>query len=272
MITVSVRRRRRDAGTASELKSARERHRRPPRALRPAPHAARIVLQRSRRRTAPIHAQGGVEVLAAVSRTRRPRSSPAGGSRRGRGTPRPGRPTSAAPRRVLTRIAHAMLIEAGSRPASIGVAAQPRDRVGELRPGGYCGIHPSAMRPVRRSTFSTILPNHAPIQIGIGRCTGIGLRPMRSRWCHSPSKVTSSSVQRRRSTSICSSMPRAAVGEVLVQRFVLHPVPPDSDAEHEASAGEQVELGACFATRTVWRWGRIRIPVTSSMRSVTAPR
>ena len=96
----------------------------------------------------------------------------------------------------------------GSRPAAV---AYPRSRSrapASCSPGGNCGIQPSASRPVRSRTFSTRLPKNEPIQIGIGRCFGSGLMPIRSRWCQLPSNVTSSCVHSRRITSICSSIRR----------------------------------------------------------------
>ena len=68
-----------------------------------------------------------------------------------------------------------------------------------------------------------------PIHMGIGCCTGRGSMPAAVTRSKRPSWVTTGSVHSRRSTSICSSMRRPRVGEVLAQRLVLHRVPAEAD-------------------------------------------
>ena len=151
-------------------------------------------------------------------------------------------------------------------PASPG-RARPRSRspaagraaAASSSPGGICGNQPSASRAMRRTTFSTTAPTNEPIQIGIGRCTGIGFRPMRSRWCQRPSKVTSSSDQRRRSTSTCSSTraPRFEKSSLSASYSIqFRPTPTPRRSRPPVSRSSSA---ACLATSTVWRCGRIRM-------------
>ncbi len=135
-------------------------------------------------------------------------------------------------------------------------------------PGRKWGIHPSASRAARRRTGSL----SPPIQIGIVGRGGKGLRPASLTRCHCPSMVTRSRAQRARSTAICSSMraprfvkrsPRASNSTA----FQPTPTPRRSRPAESTSTA-----AACFATSAVCRWGRIRIPVTSSTRRVAAAR
>ena len=58
----------------------------------------------------------------------------------------------------------------GSRPASRAACSITARALSRWGPGGTCGNHPSASRPVRRSAASDVAPTHT----GIGRCTGRG--------------------------------------------------------------------------------------------------
>ena len=109
----------------------------------------------------------------------------------------------------------------------------------------------------------------APNQIGIGRWIGKGARPAPVTLSNLPSKVTDSSVHRRRINATCSVIrwPRL---EFLVESLVLDGVPADPDAETEATPESKSTSAACFATSTVCRWGRITIPVTSSSGEMAA--
>ena len=96
---------------------------------------------------------------------------------------------------------------------------------------------------MRSSTFSTMLPTNEPIQMGIGRCTGSGFTPMRSRWCHCA--VEGDQFLRPQQAHDLDLLLEAptTIREVLIERLVLHPVAPDADAEAQPPAGEQIELG-----------------------------
>ena len=210
-------------------------------------------------------AEGGVEVLLRVVEAAAGRHHPQVGGAERRGRPRPARPSARVVVRACTAMPHSMPMVGRVAPGLGGVAPQPLEPPAPARPGGICGNQPSASRPMRRITFSTTWPTNEPIQIGMGRCTGIGLSPIRSRWCHGRRTSPAPRVHSRRSTSTCSSMRAPAVGEVLVQRLVLHPVAARRPTPRRRRPPvSRSSSAACLATSTVWRCGRIRMLVTSS--------
>ena len=152
----------------------------------------------------------------------------------------------------------------GSRPA-LEAASRTTERAavnsGPIGTGGI-GSHPSARRPTRANARGSV-PH--PIQIGTGS-GGSGAMPggdrpppTRRSWS------TLGSVNRRRSSGICSSMRAPRVAEVDPERLVLHVVPPD--ARRRAGcvrARGAASVATCFATSAVCRCGSISTSVTSS--------
>ena len=134
--------------------------------------------------------------------------------------------------------------------------------------GFISGNQPSPNLARRRRARSSVPPN----QIGIGRWTGNGLMPASVTVCQRPLKVTRSRVQSWRNNSTCSSdrCPRflkSCPNASYSTGFQPMPMPKRSRPPLRTST-----VAACFATRTVWRCGRMIMPVVNSMFLVSPAR
>ena len=114
---------------------------------------------------------------------------------------------------------------------------------------------------MRLNTLSCVPPN----QMGMGRCTGSGFSPASVILCQRPSYVTSSRVQSARMTSICSSERRPRLWKSSPRASYstsFQPIPIPNRRRPPVSTSTSA---ACLAMSAVWRWGVIRMPVTSSI-------
>ena len=133
-------------------------------------------------------------------------------------------------------------------------------------PGRTWGNQPSATRPTRRSAAGA----KAPIQMGIGRCTGSGAMPAAVMWWKRPSVVTLSCVHSARSTATCSSRmaARCAKGTPSASYSTLfQPMP---RPRRKRPPQRMSSSAACLANSAVWRWGPIRMEVAKA-RFVVQP-
>ena len=153
-------------------------------------------------------------------------------------------------------------------PGFLHVGADALDGLLAVGPACCCGNQPSASFAMRRIAASAL----PPIQMGMGRCTGIGARP--DWWMV---RILAVEVDEPLGPEPAEERDllfgaTAAVVEVLAQRFVLERVPADADTETQAATREDVHLGCLLATSAVWRCGRMMMLVTNSMRRVRPAR
>jgi hypothetical protein len=168
---------------------------------------------------------------------------------------------------LFSDILASMPTSPGRRPALLDLTAEVGDppASASARP---CGNQPSATRAARATATSAV----APIQTGIGRWTGIGFSPASVTVWSLPVNVTTSSVQSRRISAICSSSRRPRVwndSPSASYSTAFHPMPTPS---RNLPPVRTSTSAACFATSAVCRCGRMTTPVTSSRPGAQAAR
>ena len=110
----------------------------------------------------------------------------------------------------------------------------------------------------------------APIQMGMGRCTGKGLSPTPCTVSQRPLKPTASCVHSACSKPICSSTRVPRVLNAMPRAAYSSRLPPTPMPSLIRPPARMSSSAACFAKRTVWRDGATITDGTNSMRWVTA--